>query len=58
MAVPGLEILGWSRQKAETEAADTVRRALRGVLEQAAAEGITTELAARRISEDHLSRVM
>jgi leucine dehydrogenase len=58
MAVPGLEILGWSRQKAETEAADTVRRALRGVLEQAVAEGIATELAARRIAEDHLSRVM
>ena len=58
MAVPGIEISGWSRQKAETEMADPVRRVSREVLGQAAAEGITTELAARRIAEDHLSRAV
>jgi leucine dehydrogenase len=54
MAVPGIEALGWSQAQAEKEVVESVRRALRRVFELAAAEGITTEAAARRIAEERL----
>lgn len=55
MAGLGLEAQGWTRERAEQEVVESVRRAMRQVFELAAAEDITTEAAARRIAEEHLS---
>lgn len=54
MAIPGIEALGWSQAEAEKDVVEGVQRALRRVLEVAAAEGITTEAAAHCISEERL----
>ncbi len=54
MAIPGMEVLGWSRAQAEKEVVESVRKALRRLFEVATAEGIATEAAARRIAEEHL----
>jgi leucine dehydrogenase len=51
----GLETLDWTQERVEEEVAESVRRALRQVFELAAAEGITTEAAARRIAAERLS---
>lgn len=54
VAITGIEAMGWSRERAEEE----VRRigdALRNVFARAEAEGITTDVAARRIAEDRLA---
>ena len=55
MAIPGIESRGWSQAEAETRVVESVRGALRRVFDLAAAEGITTDAAARRIAEEHLS---
>jgi glutamate dehydrogenase/leucine dehydrogenase len=55
MFLLGLETQGWTQEQAEREVAESVRRALHQVFELAAAEGITTEAAARRIAERRLS---
>jgi glutamate dehydrogenase/leucine dehydrogenase len=55
MAIIGLETQGWTRERAEKEVAESVRRALRRIFEMAATEGVTTETAARRIAEERLS---
>jgi leucine dehydrogenase len=54
MASTGIEAMGWSRVEAE-ERVRSVRQTLRQIFEVAAAEGITTEAAARRIAESRLS---
>ncbi len=51
----GTETQGWTQEQAEKEVTGGVRRALGRVFELAAAEGITTEAAARRIAEERLS---
>lgn len=55
MAGLGLEAQGWTRERAEQEVVESVRRAMRQVFELAAAEDITTEAAARCIAEERLS---
>jgi leucine dehydrogenase len=55
MAIPGLEVMGWTREQAEREVVESVQRTLRQVFELAVAKGITTEAAARLIAEEHLS---
>jgi leucine dehydrogenase len=55
MAIPGTESLGWSQAEADEQVVKSVRGALLRILELAAAEGITTDAAARRIAEEHLS---
>lgn len=55
MGITGMEALGWTRDEAERQVADGVRDALRRILELADADGISTEAAARRIAEKHLS---
>jgi leucine dehydrogenase len=55
MAILGLETQGWTREQAEREVAESVRRALHQVFGLAAEEGITTEAAARRMAERRLS---
>jgi leucine dehydrogenase len=51
----GTETQGWTQEQAEKEVVEGVRRALGRVFELAAAEGITTEAAARCIAEERLS---
>jgi leucine dehydrogenase len=54
MASTGIEAMGWSRVEAE-ERVRSVRQTLRQIFQVAAAEGISTEAAARRIAESRLS---
>jgi len=56
MAIPGIEILGWSQAEANEKVANSVRYALQRTLETAEVEGITTDAAARRIAEKHLNK--
>ena len=54
MAIPGIEILGWSQAEAEEKVVESVRYALQRIFEMAEAEGITTDEAAHRIAEEHM----
>lgn len=58
MAIPGIETLGWSQVEAEEKVVKSVRCALQRIFEMAEAEGITTDEAARRIAEEHLSKTI
>ena len=55
MAGLGMEVQGWTRERAEQEIKETVRRALERIFKMAATENITTEDAACRIAEERLS---
>jgi leucine dehydrogenase len=55
MAIIGLETRGWTRERAEKEVVESVRRALRQVFELAATEDITTDAAAQQIAGERLS---
>ncbi len=55
MAIPWMETLGWSQADAEKQVVESIKGALRKVIELSVAEGITTEAAARRIAEERLS---
>jgi len=57
IGIPGIEALGWSRERAEKEVTGSIRRALRRIFEMSDSEGITTDVAARRLAEENLSRV-
>lgn len=49
-----METRDWTRERAEAEVVEKVRRALREVFEVASTRGISTDAAARRIAEGHL----
>jgi glutamate dehydrogenase/leucine dehydrogenase len=49
-----METLDWTRERAEAEVVDRVRRALGRVFEVASVRNITTDAAARRIAEERL----
>ncbi len=55
IGVIGIEMLGWSRQRAEKEITSSVRHTLRRIFELATKEGLTTEAVARRVAEARLS---
>ncbi len=55
MAMPGIEALGWTPQHATATVREYVGRTLREIFVMSAAEGITTDAAARRIAEAHLA---
>lgn len=55
MAILGIEIQGWTRDRAENEVVESVQHALRKIFASAAAEHISPEVAARRLAEDRLS---
>jgi len=55
IGIPGIEALGWSRDRAEKEVTGSIQRALRRILEMSDSEGITTDVAARRLAEERLS---
>ncbi len=56
MAIPGIETLGWSHSEADEKVAESVRYALQRIFEMAEVESITTDEAARRIADEHLSK--
>jgi leucine dehydrogenase len=58
MAIPGIETQGWSQIEAEERVVKSVRYALQRIFAMAEAEGITTDDAARRIAEEHLSKTV
>ena len=55
IGIPGIEALGWSRERAEKEVVESIQRALRRIFEMSDSEGITTDVAARRLAEERLS---
>jgi leucine dehydrogenase len=55
IGLPGIEALGWSRERAEKEVTGSIQGALRRILEMSDSEGITTDVAARRLAEERLS---
>jgi len=55
IAIPGLELRGWSREEAEKRVVECIQDALRQVFELAEQERITTEAAARIIAEKRLA---
>jgi leucine dehydrogenase len=55
MAIPGIETLGWSQAEAEEKVVKSVRYALERIFEMAESENITTDDAAHRLAEAHLS---
>jgi leucine dehydrogenase len=55
IGIPGIEALGWSRERAEKEVAGGIQRALRRIFEMSDSEGITTDVAARRLAEERLA---
>jgi leucine dehydrogenase len=54
IGIPGIEALGWSRERAEKEVAGGIQRALRRIFEMSDSEAITTDVAARRLAEEKL----
>lgn len=56
IASPAIETQGWSHTYAEERVADSVRGALERVFTMADSAGISTNEAARRIAEEHLSK--
>jgi leucine dehydrogenase len=55
MGITGMEAMGWTQAEAEREVVTKVRTALQRILELTASDNISTEAAARRIAEKHLS---
>jgi leucine dehydrogenase len=54
IAILGLELQGWTRDMADNEVVESIRRNLSQIFQAAAADGITTEAAARMIAESRL----
>ena len=54
IGVLGMELQGWTRDRADDEVVETIRRNLVQIFESAASEGIATEAAARKIAEGRL----
>jgi len=55
IAIPGMELSGWTREEAEKNVIDSIQGALRQVFELAEQESITTEAAARLLAERRLA---
>jgi leucine dehydrogenase len=55
IAIPGIELRGWTREEAEKRVVECIQGALRQVFELAEQESITTEAAARIIAEKRLA---
>jgi len=55
IGIPAMEALGWSRERTEKEVTESIRKALRRIFEMSDSEGITTDVAARRLAEERLS---
>jgi glutamate dehydrogenase/leucine dehydrogenase len=54
MAIPGIELVGWSAADARRQVSSSVNDALQRIFFCAEEEGITTDEAACRIAEAHL----
>jgi glutamate dehydrogenase/leucine dehydrogenase len=54
IGIIGVETMGWSYAQAEREVAERIQGTLARIFAVAAAEGITTDVAARRLAEERL----
>jgi leucine dehydrogenase len=54
IGIPGIEALGWSKERAEKEVTGSIQEALRRMFQMSDYEGITTDVAARRLAEERL----
>jgi len=54
IGVLGMELQGWTRDKADSEVVDNIRRNLGQIFESAAAAGVTTDAAARKLADSRL----
>ena len=55
MAIVGIEMMGWAPADADARVAALIEEALGRVYDEAAADGITTAAAARRLAERWLA---
>lgn len=55
IGIPGIEALGWSKDRAEKEVTGSIQRALRRIFQMSDSDGITTDVAARRLAEERLA---
>lgn len=55
IGIPGIEALGWSKERAEKEVVGSIQGALRRIFDMSTSMGITTDAAARRLAEERLS---
>jgi glutamate dehydrogenase/leucine dehydrogenase len=55
MAITGMEAMGWSSVEAEKKIVGSIQTALLRICELVGKEDITTEVAAKRIADEHLS---
>jgi glutamate dehydrogenase/leucine dehydrogenase len=56
LAIPGIEIQGWSENEARKRVVESVQEALFRIFRVSQEEGITTDAAARRIAEENLAK--
>jgi leucine dehydrogenase len=56
MAITGIETQGWTPEEAGKRVVSTVRNTLKRIFEISGSEGVTTEVAARLLAEEHLSK--
>jgi leucine dehydrogenase len=57
LAIPGIELQGWSQNEAKKRVSESVREALFRIFLASQDEGITTDAAARSIAEDNLAKI-
>ncbi|RMF87306.1 MAG: amino acid dehydrogenase [Nitrospinota bacterium] len=55
LGIPGIETMGWSQAEAEQRVIEGIRHALQEIFHLATTEGMTTEMAARRVAEARLA---
>ena len=55
IGIPGIEALGWSKERAEKEVTGSIQKALRRIFEMSDSDGMTTDVAARRLAEERLA---
>ncbi len=55
LAIPGVELQGWSQAEAKKRVIESVREALFRIFQLSQDEGITTDAAARRLAENNLA---
>jgi glutamate dehydrogenase/leucine dehydrogenase len=55
IGIPGIEALGWSKERAEKEVTGGIQGALRRIFGISESEGIPADVAARRLAEERLA---
>jgi leucine dehydrogenase len=55
IGIPGIEALGWTKERAEKEVIEGIQGALHRIFQASDTDGITTDMAARRLAEERLA---